>query len=112
MTLLLSSGFATVTHASARIFFVFFHIAVVIVIIKYDGSYWLELNMAPHWWSLIVLLSSSSIFVSFVLEAFYVEYSVEKGDLQTALERRIEELELAVAQYVSVTRAYFVVRRS
>ncbi|XP_055367055.1 two pore segment channel 3 isoform X2 [Betta splendens] len=68
----LSSGFATVTHASARIFFVVFHIAVVIVIIN--------------------------IFVSFVLEAFYVEYSVEKGDLQTSLERKIEELELAVAQ--------------
>uniref|UniRef100_A0A3Q3JQX4 Ion transport domain-containing protein n=1 Tax=Monopterus albus TaxID=43700 RepID=A0A3Q3JQX4_MONAL len=66
------SGFATVTHMSARIFFVLFHILVVIVIIN--------------------------IFVSFVLEAFYVEYSVDKGDLQTALERKIEELELAVAQ--------------
>lgn len=31
---LLSSGFATVTHESARIFFVLFHILVVIVIIK------------------------------------------------------------------------------
>ncbi|XP_026158771.1 two pore segment channel 3 isoform X1 [Mastacembelus armatus] len=68
----LSNGFATVTHVSARIFFVLFHILVVIVIIN--------------------------IFVSFVLEAFYVEYSVDKGDLQTSLERKIEELELAVAQ--------------
>uniref|UniRef100_A0A3Q1JC98 Ion transport domain-containing protein n=1 Tax=Anabas testudineus TaxID=64144 RepID=A0A3Q1JC98_ANATE len=68
------SGFATVTHASARIFFVLFHIVVVIIILN--------------------------IFVSFVLEAFYVEYSVDKGDLQTALEKKIEELELAVAQYV------------
>uniref|UniRef100_A0A8C9Z4F4 Two pore segment channel 3 n=1 Tax=Sander lucioperca TaxID=283035 RepID=A0A8C9Z4F4_SANLU len=66
------SGFATVTHASARLFFIVFHIMVVIVIIN--------------------------IFVAFVLEAFFVEYSVEKSDLQTSLERKIEELELAVAQ--------------
>ncbi|XP_070712716.1 two pore segment channel 3 [Pempheris klunzingeri] len=68
----LSSGFATVTHVSARIFFVLFHIVVVIVIIN--------------------------IFVAFVLEAFFVEYSVDKSDLQTSLEKKIEELELAVAQ--------------
>uniref|UniRef100_A0A3Q4MHC0 Two pore segment channel 3 n=1 Tax=Neolamprologus brichardi TaxID=32507 RepID=A0A3Q4MHC0_NEOBR len=67
----LSSGFATVTHISARIFFVLFHIIVVIVIL---------------------------IFVAFVLEAFFVEYSVDKSDLQTSLERKIEELELAVAE--------------
>ncbi|KAM7008906.1 two pore segment channel 3 [Tautogolabrus adspersus] len=66
------SGFTTVTHVSARIFFIFFHIMVVIVIIN--------------------------IFVAFVLEAFFVEYSVEKSDLQTSLEKKIEELELAVAQ--------------
>uniref|UniRef100_A0A7N8X8S9 Two pore segment channel 3 n=1 Tax=Mastacembelus armatus TaxID=205130 RepID=A0A7N8X8S9_9TELE len=64
------NGFATVTHVSARIFFVLFHILHVVMV----------------------------IFVSFVLEAFYVEYSVDKGDLQTSLERKIEELELAVAQ--------------
>ncbi|XP_068607278.1 two pore segment channel 3 [Brachionichthys hirsutus] len=68
----LSGGFAIVTHVSARIFFVLFHIVVVIVIIN--------------------------IFVAFVLEAFFVEYSLEKSDLQTALERKIEELELAAAQ--------------
>ncbi|XP_005747196.1 two pore segment channel 3 [Pundamilia nyererei] len=68
----LSSGFATVTHISARIFFVLFHFIVVIVILN--------------------------IFVAFVLEAFFVEYSVDKSDLQTSLERKIEELELAVAQ--------------
>ena len=50
-------------------------------------------------------LLSCSIFVAFVLEAFFVEYSVEKSDLQTSLERKIEELELAVAQYVSTTPA-------
>ncbi|KAM6941128.1 two pore segment channel 3 isoform 1-T1 [Lycodopsis pacificus] len=68
----LSSGFATVTHVSAKLFFILFHIMVVIVIIN--------------------------IFVAFVLEAFFVEYSVDKGDLQTSLERKIEELELSVAQ--------------
>ncbi|XP_068444778.1 two pore segment channel 3 [Clinocottus analis] len=68
----LSSGFAAVTHGSARLFFILFHIIVVIVIIN--------------------------IFVAFVLEAFFVEYSVDKGDLQTSLEKKIEELELAVAQ--------------
>uniref|UniRef100_A0AAX7UL88 Ion transport domain-containing protein n=1 Tax=Astatotilapia calliptera TaxID=8154 RepID=A0AAX7UL88_ASTCA len=71
-------GFATVTHISARIFFVLFHVIVVIVILN--------------------------IFVAFVLEAFFVEYSVDKSDLQTSLERKIEELELAVAQYVTLQR--------
>lgn len=46
-----------------------------------------------------------SIFVAFILEAFFVEYSVEKSDLQTSLEKKIEELELAVAQYVAWQRA-------
>lgn len=68
----LSSGFTTVTHVSARLFFVLFHIIVVIIIIN--------------------------IFIAFVLEAFFVEYSVEKSDLQTSVEKKIEELELAVAQ--------------
>uniref|UniRef100_A0AAX7SVN6 Ion transport domain-containing protein n=1 Tax=Astatotilapia calliptera TaxID=8154 RepID=A0AAX7SVN6_ASTCA len=75
---ILYSGFATVTHISARIFFVLFHVIVVIVILN--------------------------IFVAFVLEAFFVEYSVDKSDLQTSLERKIEELELAVAQYVTLQR--------
>lgn len=42
--------------------------------------------------------------MAFVLEAFFVEYSVDKSDLQTSLERKIEELELAVAQYVTLQR--------
>ncbi|KAL2087299.1 hypothetical protein ACEWY4_018358 [Coilia grayii] len=64
----LASGFTAVTHVSARIFFVLFHIVVVIIIIN--------------------------IFVAFVLEAFFVEYTVDKSDLQTSLEKKIEELEL------------------
>uniref|UniRef100_A0A665U7T2 Two pore calcium channel protein 1-like n=1 Tax=Echeneis naucrates TaxID=173247 RepID=A0A665U7T2_ECHNA len=71
------SGFATVTHVSARIFFFIFHILVVIVIIN--------------------------IFVAFVLEAFFVEYSVDKSDLHTSVERKITELELALEQYVTMT---------
>lgn len=31
-----------------------------------------------------------------------MEYSVDKSDLQTSLEKKIEELELAVAQYVAL----------
>ncbi|XP_057698474.1 two pore segment channel 3 [Corythoichthys intestinalis] len=68
----LSSGFAAVTHKSARIYFVLFHITVVIVIIN--------------------------IFVAFVLEAFFLEYSLDKSDLHTELEKKIEELRLGVAQ--------------
>uniref|UniRef100_A0A8C8A1S3 Two pore segment channel 3 n=1 Tax=Oryzias sinensis TaxID=183150 RepID=A0A8C8A1S3_9TELE len=63
-----TSGFVTVTNVSARIFFVIFHITVVIIIIN--------------------------IFVAFVLEAFFLEYS----DLQTSLEKKIEELNLAMEQ--------------
>ncbi|XP_077428145.1 two pore segment channel 3 isoform X2 [Vanacampus margaritifer] len=68
----LSSGFAAVTHKSARIYFVLFHITVVIIIIN--------------------------IFVAFVLEAFFLEYSLDKSDLHTELEKKIEELQLGVAQ--------------
>ncbi|KAG9338086.1 hypothetical protein JZ751_027164 [Albula glossodonta] len=55
-----------------RIFFVLFHVVVVIIIIN--------------------------IFVAFVLEAFFVEYTVAKSHLQTSLEKKIEELELGVQQ--------------
>ncbi|KAK6300229.1 hypothetical protein J4Q44_G00283270 [Coregonus suidteri] len=69
---LLSSGFTTVTHISARMFFVLFHIVVVIIIIN--------------------------IFIAFVLEAFFVEYTVDRSNLQSSLEKKIEELELGVKQ--------------
>lgn len=68
----LSSGFSVTTHSAARLFFVLFHITVVIIIIN--------------------------IFVAFVLEAFFVEYSLEKSDLQTSVEKKIEELQLGVQQ--------------
>uniref|UniRef100_A0A8C1GYV5 Two pore segment channel 3 n=1 Tax=Cyprinus carpio TaxID=7962 RepID=A0A8C1GYV5_CYPCA len=74
LTVVNQCGFTAVTHISARIFFIFFHIVVVIIIIN--------------------------IFVAFILEAFLVEYTVDKSDLQTSLEKKIEELELNVQQYV------------
>ncbi|XP_019905065.2 two pore calcium channel protein 1 [Esox lucius] len=66
----LASGFTAVTHVSARIFFVLFHIVIVIIIIN--------------------------IFIAFVLEAFFVEYTMEKSDLQSSLEKKIKELELGI----------------
>lgn len=35
-----------------------------------------------------------------MLEAFFMEFSVEKSRLQTSVERKIEELQLSVQQYV------------
>uniref|UniRef100_A0A8C5BAM0 Two pore segment channel 3 n=1 Tax=Gadus morhua TaxID=8049 RepID=A0A8C5BAM0_GADMO len=67
--LLNHSGFTAVTHPSARLFFILFHIIVVIIIIN--------------------------IFVAFVLEAFFVEYTLEKSLLHTSLEKRIQELGVA-----------------
>ncbi|XP_061687172.1 two pore segment channel 3 [Syngnathoides biaculeatus] len=69
---ILCSGFTAVTHESARIYFVLFHVVVVIVVIN--------------------------IFVAFVLEAFFLEYSLDKSDLHTELEKKIEQLQLGVAQ--------------
>uniref|UniRef100_A0A6Q2X3T9 Ion transport domain-containing protein n=1 Tax=Esox lucius TaxID=8010 RepID=A0A6Q2X3T9_ESOLU len=74
LTVVNQCGFTAVTHVSARIFFVLFHIVVVIIIIN--------------------------IFIAFVLEAFFVEYTVDKSNLQSCLEKKIEELELGVKQYV------------
>nr|XP_006638544.1 PREDICTED: two pore calcium channel protein 1-like isoform X1 [Lepisosteus oculatus] len=68
----LTSGFTTVTHTAARIFFVLFHIVVVIIIMN--------------------------ILVAFILEAFFVEYTLAKSDLQTSVEKKIQELELGIQQ--------------
>uniref|UniRef100_A0A6Q2WT52 Ion transport domain-containing protein n=1 Tax=Esox lucius TaxID=8010 RepID=A0A6Q2WT52_ESOLU len=75
LTVVNQCGFTAVTHVSARIFFVLFHIVIVIIIIN--------------------------IFIAFVLEAFFVEYTMEKSDLQSSLEKKIKELELGIKQYVS-----------
>ncbi|KAG7220184.1 hypothetical protein INR49_018411 [Caranx melampygus] len=55
-------------------------------------------NVVSSFILLVELTVVNHIFVAFVLEAFFVEYSVDKSDLQTSLERKIEELELAVEQ--------------
>ncbi|XP_072356176.1 two pore segment channel 3 isoform X1 [Scyliorhinus torazame] len=64
----LATGFVKVTHLTARIFFVVFHIMVVIILIN--------------------------IFIAFVLEAFFVEYSLARSAVETAVERKIQELEM------------------
>uniref|UniRef100_A0A8C7MJA1 Two pore segment channel 3 n=1 Tax=Oncorhynchus kisutch TaxID=8019 RepID=A0A8C7MJA1_ONCKI len=71
LTVVNQCGFTAVTHISARMFFVLFHIVVVIIIIN--------------------------IFIAFVLEAFFVEYTVDQSNLQSSLEKKIEELELGLS---------------
>ncbi|XP_067148978.1 uncharacterized protein [Apteryx mantelli] len=42
--------------------------------------------------------SIQSIFVSFILEAFFVEYSVEKSEVETAIEQKIQELGMGIQE--------------
>lgn len=46
----------------------------------------------------VILLISFSIFVSFILEAFFVEYSLEKSEVETAIEQKIQELGMGVQE--------------
>ncbi|XP_048452816.1 two pore segment channel 3 isoform X2 [Rhincodon typus] len=62
----IAAGFVKVTHLTARIFFVIFHIMVVIILIN--------------------------IFIAFVLEAFFVEHSLARSAVETAVEKKIQEL--------------------
>ncbi|XP_018120624.1 two pore calcium channel protein 1 isoform X1 [Xenopus laevis] len=68
----LANGFSLVTHTAARLYFIAFHIVIVILIIN--------------------------IFVAFILEAFFVEYSLEKSEVETAIEKKIQELGMAVQE--------------
>ncbi|XP_062979982.1 two pore calcium channel protein 1-like [Elgaria multicarinata webbii] len=68
----LASGFALVTHQVAKLYFIIFHIVVVIMIIN--------------------------IFVAFILEAFFVEYSLEKSEVETAIEKKIQELGVGIQE--------------
>ncbi|XP_010215485.1 PREDICTED: two pore calcium channel protein 1-like [Tinamus guttatus] len=45
-----------------------------------------------------VLQESFSIFVSFILEAFFVEYSLEKSEVETAIEQKIQELGMGIQE--------------
>uniref|UniRef100_A0A8C7B980 Ion transport domain-containing protein n=1 Tax=Neovison vison TaxID=452646 RepID=A0A8C7B980_NEOVI len=69
---LLADGFALVTHQAARLYFISFHVVVVILIIN--------------------------IFIAFILEAFFVAYSLEKSEVETAIERKIQELGVGIQE--------------
>uniref|UniRef100_A0A8C9L1L1 Ion transport domain-containing protein n=1 Tax=Pavo cristatus TaxID=9049 RepID=A0A8C9L1L1_PAVCR len=69
---LFANGFANVTAQPAKLYFIAFHIVMVIIIIN--------------------------IFVSFILEAFFVEYSLEKSEVETAIEQKIQELGMGVQE--------------
>ncbi|KFP77863.1 Two pore calcium channel protein 2 [Apaloderma vittatum] len=70
--ILFANGFANVTVQPAKLYFIAFHIVMVIVIVN--------------------------IFVSFILEAFFVEYSLEKSEVETAIEQKIQELGMGVQE--------------
>ncbi|NXC33480.1 TPC1 protein, partial [Campylorhamphus procurvoides] len=61
-----------VTVQPAKLYFIAFHIVMVIIIVN--------------------------IFVSFILEAFFVEYSLEKSEVETAIEQKIQELGMGVQE--------------
>ncbi|NXE68118.1 TPC1 protein, partial [Calcarius ornatus] len=71
-TPLFANGFANVTAQPAKLYFIAFHIVMVIIIVN--------------------------IFVSFILEAFFVEYSLEKSEVETAIEQKIQELGMGVQE--------------
>ncbi|XP_044628808.2 two pore channel protein 2-like [Equus asinus] len=68
----LAGGFALVTHQAAKLYFVGFHIVVVILIVN--------------------------IFIAFILEAFFVAYSLEKSEVETAIEKKIQELGVGIQE--------------
>ncbi|XP_066863325.1 two pore channel protein 2-like isoform X2 [Kogia breviceps] len=69
---ILADGFALVTHQAAKLYFVGFHVVVVILIVN--------------------------IFIAFILEAFFVAYSLEKSEVETAIEKKIQELGVGVQE--------------
>ncbi|XP_053746929.1 two pore calcium channel protein 1-like isoform X2 [Panthera pardus] len=69
---LLAGGFALVTHQAAKLYFIGFHIVVVILIVN--------------------------IFIAFILEAFFVAYSLEKSEVETAIEKKIQELGVGIQE--------------
>ncbi|KAK3605493.1 hypothetical protein CHS0354_004046 [Potamilus streckersoni] len=68
-----SSGFEIVTSKAARLYFFSFHVTCVVIVMN--------------------------IFVAFILEAFILEYSLQKtGKLESAVEAKIKELGLGIGQ--------------
>ncbi|XP_010636470.1 two pore calcium channel protein 1 isoform X1 [Fukomys damarensis] len=68
----LAGGFALVTHQAAKLYFILFHIVVVILIVN--------------------------IFIAFILEAFFVAYSLGKSEIETAIEKKIQELGVGIQE--------------
>lgn len=46
----------------------------------------------------LCLLFFLSIFIAFILEAFFVAYSLEKSEVETAIEKKIQELGVGVQE--------------
>uniref|UniRef100_A0A8D1HEG4 Ion transport domain-containing protein n=1 Tax=Sus scrofa TaxID=9823 RepID=A0A8D1HEG4_PIG len=69
---IIANGFALVTHQAAKLYFIVFHVVVVILIVN--------------------------IFIAFILEAFFVAYSLEKSEVETAIEKKIQELGVGVQE--------------
>lgn len=46
----------------------------------------------------LCLLLFLSIFIAFILEAFFVAYSLEKSEVETAIEKKIQELGVGVQE--------------
>ncbi|XP_021370570.1 two pore calcium channel protein 1-like [Mizuhopecten yessoensis] len=71
----ITSGFVIVTNKAARIYFFVFHLCCVVIVLN--------------------------IFIAFILEAFILEYSLQKaGKMETFVEKKIKELGLGVGQVV------------
>ncbi|KAG8509720.1 Two pore calcium channel protein 2 [Galemys pyrenaicus] len=68
----MADGFARVTHQAAKLYFIGFHVVVVILIVN--------------------------IFIAFILEAFFVAYSLEKSEVETAIEKKIQELGVGIQE--------------
>jgi len=69
----ISSGFVFVTNKGARLYFFLFHLSCVVIVLN--------------------------IFIAFVLEAFILEYSIQKtGRLESVVESKIKELGLGIGQ--------------
>ncbi|XP_038073134.1 two pore calcium channel protein 1-like [Patiria miniata] len=66
----ITDGFVLVTNKGARVFFITFHIVMVVIVVN--------------------------IFIAFILEVFMVEYSLSKNKTEGAIEKKIDELGLGV----------------
>ncbi|XP_058134065.1 two pore channel protein 2-like [Dasypus novemcinctus] len=68
----LAGGFAQVTHPAAMLYFVVVHVVVVILVVN--------------------------IFTAVILEVFFVAYSLEKSEVETAIEKKIQELGVGIPE--------------